>query len=124
MRWRDTSFFGSKMRKELSEILKKIEESGEEAFLVGGYPRDWILGRECLDYDICTSASTEELKSIFSEILEENFGCLKVRYQLIGLKKITFLYGPQSSLIQNPYGKICKGEILPSIQYVWIKMVE
>lgn len=78
------------MRKELSEILKKIEDSGQEAYLVGGYPRDWLLGRECFDYDICTSASPEALKALFSEILEENFGCLKVRYQGISVEITTY----------------------------------
>lgn len=47
------------------KILKKINSHGFEAYLVGGYPRDIYMGKDSLDYDICTSATPKDLKKIF-----------------------------------------------------------
>ena len=46
-------------------ILEKIEEAGFEAYFVGGSVRDQILGRAINDVDIATSATPQEIKSIF-----------------------------------------------------------
>lgn len=46
-------------------ILKKINDQGHVSYLVGGYPRDLYLGRDSIDYDICTNATPKELKKIF-----------------------------------------------------------
>ena len=48
-------------------ILKKINSYGYLSYLVGGYPRDLYIGRDSLDYDICTNATPKELKEIFGE---------------------------------------------------------
>ena len=36
------------------KVIKKINKYGYLAYLVGGYPRDLYIGKESLDYDICT----------------------------------------------------------------------
>ena len=46
-------------------ILKKINNNGFLAYLVGGYPRDLYIDRVSIDYDICTNATPKELKEIF-----------------------------------------------------------
>lgn len=46
-------------------VLKKINNQGYVSYLVGGYPRDLYLGRDSIDYDICTNATPKELKKIF-----------------------------------------------------------
>ncbi len=46
-------------------ILEKIEQAGFEAFFVGGSVRDQIIGRVINDVDIATSATPQEIKSIF-----------------------------------------------------------
>ncbi len=74
------------MKKELREILEKIEASGYEAFLVGGYPRDFLLKRECSDYDICTNAPKEKIIELFPLIREENYGCFKIDYAEISVE--------------------------------------
>ncbi len=48
-------------------IINKLEESGFEAFAVGGCVRDSILGRKVTDYDITTSALPQETKTVFSD---------------------------------------------------------
>lgn len=47
-------------------ILEKIEQAGFEAFFVGGSVRDQIIGRVINDVDIATSATPQEIKSIFA----------------------------------------------------------
>lgn len=47
-------------------LIKKIEEQGFKAYIVGGYSRDLYLNRESVDIDICTSATPKEVKEIFS----------------------------------------------------------
>lgn len=58
------------------KILKKINNSGYVSYLVGGYPRDIILGRDSVDFDICTSATPKELKDIFGDLIlpSEQYG--------------------------------------------------
>ncbi len=49
----------------VKEVLKVIEENGYEAYLVGGYPRDYYMGKKSTDFDICTNAPLEKLKEWF-----------------------------------------------------------
>ena len=48
-------------------ILEKLEENGKEAYLVGGYVRDLLLGLSPKDCDIATNALPEETEQIFSD---------------------------------------------------------
>lgn len=50
----------------VKEVLNKIEQNGYEAYLVGGYPRDFYLGKRTDDYDICTNAPVEQLQNWFT----------------------------------------------------------
>ena len=54
------------MQKHAREILKRLENKGYEAHLVGGYVRDLMLGMESVDIDICTNATPLEVSKIFS----------------------------------------------------------
>lgn len=45
--------------------LDKILQSGFDAYVVGGAPRDILMGKIPTDFDVATSATTEELKSVF-----------------------------------------------------------
>lgn len=47
-------------------LISQLESHGHEAFIVGGCVRDGLLGRAPNDWDICTSASPEEMKRCFS----------------------------------------------------------
>jgi len=46
-------------------IIHELEECGHEAYMVGGCVRDHILGRKPHDYDICTSATPDEILKAF-----------------------------------------------------------
>jgi tRNA nucleotidyltransferase/poly(A) polymerase len=47
------------------EIILKLQDSGHEAYFVGGYVRDMLLGIKNKDKDIATSADPNELIKIF-----------------------------------------------------------
>lgn len=49
----------------MNEIVNKIVSSGFEAYIVGGYVRDYLLGLKSYDIDICTNASIDQIVNIF-----------------------------------------------------------
>lgn len=52
----------------VKEVLERIEESGYEAYVVGGCVRDALLGSQPSDWDICTSALPERLLDLFADV--------------------------------------------------------
>ncbi len=61
-------------------ILERIEDNGFEAYIVGGYVRDYLLGINSSDVDICTNARVRELLDIFSDynVLSNEYGAVKL----------------------------------------------
>lgn len=55
------------MEKIVYEVLKKLEDNGYESYIVGGYVRDNLLGKDSLDVDITTKARPKEVLEIFKE---------------------------------------------------------
>lgn len=77
-----------KIPKQVIDILEKIEESGFEAYIVGGCVRDLLMGTvygehvEPKDWDITTSAKPEEVQKIFPDSFYENeFGTVGVKVE-------------------------------------------
>lgn len=55
--------------KEAKEIIETIESFHHEAYFVGGAVRDLILGVEVNDIDIATSATPEQIMTIFQKVI-------------------------------------------------------
>ncbi len=74
------------------EILNIFDEKGYEAYIVGGYVRDKILGKKSGDIDICTNATPKEIKSIFNDALlpYEKYGSVKLLYKKINFEITTY----------------------------------
>ncbi len=51
----------------VEDIIKKISDSGFQAFVVGGSVRDLLCGKKPVDWDITTSATPTEIMEIFSD---------------------------------------------------------
>ena len=47
------------------QVVRRLKEAGHEAFFVGGFVRDWLLGIEHYDVDIATSAEPGAVEAIF-----------------------------------------------------------
>ena len=45
--------------------IKKLNDNGYEAYVVGGSIRDLIMGREVSDFDITTNATPDQMKLVF-----------------------------------------------------------
>ena len=68
------------MDKNIKTILESIEKEGFEAYVVGGYVRDYIRGVASTDVDICTNALPKDLKDIFKNGNSRNdiYGSYKI----------------------------------------------
>ncbi len=53
---------------EIMEILLSLERAGHEAYIVGGFVRDMLMGKAPHDADITTSATPDEVKKVFSHL--------------------------------------------------------
>ena len=49
-------------------ILKRLHTSGHQGYVVGGAVRDDCSGRKLIDWDVATSAGSEEIKSLFADV--------------------------------------------------------
>lgn len=50
-----------------NELIHTLQKNGYSAYVVGGCVRDSILGRKPNDWDICTSATPDEMLEIFKD---------------------------------------------------------
>jgi tRNA nucleotidyltransferase (CCA-adding enzyme) len=62
------------------EIARTLEAAGHQAWCVGGAVRDTLLGVPNTDYDVATSATPEQVKSLFKKTIAvgERFGTVGV----------------------------------------------
>ena len=74
------------------QVLNIFNEHGYDAYIVGGYPRDSILGIKTNDIDICTNAKPKEIMEIFDTdgISDIKYGSVKVIYKGIYFDVTTF----------------------------------
>lgn len=72
--------YGDNMNETALKVLKKITGCGYLAYLVGGYPRDLYIGKNSIDFDICTNATPKELKKIFGNSIlpTEQYGSVTI----------------------------------------------
>ena len=75
---------------EVLEYLKQIENAGFEAYIVGGYVRDNILGIKTTDVDITTSATPQEICKIFDISKVDNLGSINIKKSDINIDITTF----------------------------------
>lgn len=69
------------MNNDLMQILNFLKDQGFDAYVVGGYVRDYLLNIKSIDFDICTNAKPCELEKIFMDhIISKNYGSFKIEY--------------------------------------------
>ena len=74
------------------KLLKKIEEHGFQAYIVGGFVRDVVMNKESNDVDICTNARPADVRKIFLDacLPNECYGAVVVMYHKIRFEITTF----------------------------------
>ena len=83
---------GGYMYKKAMEVLNKFSQNGYLAYIVGGYPRDNLLGINTKDIDICTNAKPIEIMKLFDTeaISDVKYGSVKVIYKNFRFDVTTF----------------------------------
>lgn len=78
------------MDKFVKKILNEIKGAGFEAFLVGGYVRDLLLGRITNDVDICTNALPKDIYQLFNGAVMNNYGGVNVKFGKLNVDITTY----------------------------------
>ena len=74
------------------KVLKTIEDNGFKAYIVGGFVRDYLLGIESNDVDICTNAKPSDIRNIFKNkcLPNQEYGSVVVIINNIKFEITTF----------------------------------
>ena len=80
------------MLKTALKLIKTIEDNGYQAYIVGGFVRDKVLGITSNDIDICTNAKPSDIRNIFptSCLPNEDYGSVTVVVKNIRFEITTF----------------------------------
>ena len=86
------------------ELLKIFEDNNYEAYLVGGFVRDYILKRQSSDVDICTNAIPMQIKEIFKEVKLpfESYGSVHLNYKKVDFEITTYRMDLEYKNKRNP----------------------
>ena len=73
-------------------IIKMIEDAGFNAYIVGGFVRDYYMKKDSYDVDICTNAKPKDLIKIFSDatLPNEKYGAVTLYYKGVRYEITTF----------------------------------
>lgn len=80
----------SSIEEKALKILNILTEHNHEAYIVGGYVRDKLIGRNSNDIDICTSATPKEIMEIFPNTSSPNYGSINIIYKNTNFDITTF----------------------------------
>lgn len=83
------------------KLIREINDHGFEAYIVGGFVRDYILGVESNDIDICTSATPMDVKNIFEDNCSTNEDYGSVIVTKWGIKFEITTYREEISYVDN-----------------------
>lgn len=74
------------------KVIKKLEDEGFKAYIVGGFVRDYMMGIESNDIDICTSATPYDINKIFSDsyLSNKDYGSVTLILSNVRLELTTF----------------------------------
>ena len=86
------------------ELLKIFKNKGYEAYLVGGFVRDYVLGRQSNDVDICTNATPMQVKEIFKDVKLpfEQYGAVALTYKKVMFEITTYRMDLEYQNGRNP----------------------
>ncbi|WP_445620712.1 polynucleotide adenylyltransferase PcnB [Kushneria sp. Sum13] len=94
-------------RRMLSEnalkVLYRLNQAGFEAYLVGGCVRDSLLGQVPKDFDVATSATPEQVRSVFrnARMIGRRFRIVHVRFGREIIEVTTFRGGHDTEMAER-----------------------
>lgn len=74
------------------KVINKLSDEGFKAYIVGGFVRDYVLGKESNDIDICTSATPFDINRVFSDayLSDKDYGSVTLIFSNVRLEITTF----------------------------------
>ena len=80
------------MLEEALELVRYMDSYGYDAYIVGGFVRDYLLHIESSDIDICTNATPKDIREVFQDACMPNddYGSVTVYYKGIRFEITTF----------------------------------
>lgn len=83
------------------KVLKEINDHSYEAYIVGGFVRDYLLGIESNDIDICTNATPKQIREIFEDkcLPNEDYGSVVI--EIKGIKYEITTYRKEIGYVDN-----------------------
>lgn len=74
------------------KLIKELTEHNYKAYIVGGFVRDYLLGRDSQDIDVCTNATPKEIKEVFPDgfLPSDDYGSVIVNKYGIRFEITTF----------------------------------
>ena len=77
------------MEKNIKKILETLDSEGYQAYLVGGYVRDYLLGIASFDVDIATNALPKDIHRIFNSS-KSNYGSVNIKIDKLNVDITTY----------------------------------
>ena len=73
-------------------FIETLEENGFEAYIVGGLVRDYYLGIESNDIDVCTNARPSDVRNIFKDncVPNDDYGSVTVNIKNTSIEVTTY----------------------------------
>ncbi len=92
--------------KKVKTALNLLHAAGYKAYIVGGAVRDTLMSRTPSDYDVCTSAKPDEIKSVFSSYKTvdkgEKYGTVGVLFDKQPIEITTFRSDDDYADLRHP----------------------
>lgn len=77
------------MEKMIRDVLDILISDGHQAFLVGGFVRDTLIGKSTFDVDICTDALPKDIHKLFNST-KNNYGSVNIKIDKYNIDITTF----------------------------------
>ncbi len=108
------------------QVVQRLQESGHQAYLVGGCVRDLILNLKPKDFDVATNATPEQVKKVFARngrIIGRRFKIVHVRFGYEVIEVATFRASPadrdqveRHEMTESEEGRLIRDNIYGSIE--------
>ncbi len=102
-----------------SEVVRQLQQSGFEAYIVGGSVRDLLLGSVPKDFDVATSATPEQVQEVFPRcrLIGRRFRLAHVRLRGV-LTEVATFRGQHDSEGEgeNVHGRILRDNVWGGVE--------
>jgi poly(A) polymerase len=101
-----------------TEVVRRLQQAGYEAYIVGGSVRDLLLGKIPKDYDVATDATPEQVKVVFPRchLIGRRFRLAHVRMEGVLVEVATFRGQQISSSHTHADGRILRDNVWGSLE--------